>query len=450
MKRLIISLGLLFQGVTGFSQGLEKIIVEKYYISDANDAIENDGGILPVGSVTYRIYADMLPGYKFQAGYGVPKHELRITTSTYFFNNIDRGASSPNGIAKTFLKNNTVMLDSWLSTGAASTGNFGILKADDSGNIVNSDGLLQNADPKAGIPLKTVDGLVTGSPVGVTFVGITNEVAIFDATTDDTATGQTFSTSDGSWAALGGAVGPTADNRVLIAQITTAGTFSFELNIQIGTPGGDVENYVAKNPEAGELTMTSLTYPDATANNAPTVTITSPANAADITAGDVVSIKADAADTDGSVASVEFFVNGVSKNTDAVAPYAYDWTSVAGNTELTAVATDNKGAKTTSSKVIFVVKAPVGILESAAAETAFSVYPNPAKDELSLEISSSENNSGSYSISGIDGKVVLRKELGFVSGTLVEKIDISSLARGHYIIGLTRNGNTSYKKILKN
>ena len=48
-------------------------------MSDANDATQNaTGGVLPVGSVTYRIYVDMLPGYKFQAAYGVPGHEMRI------------------------------------------------------------------------------------------------------------------------------------------------------------------------------------------------------------------------------------------------------------------------------------------------------------------------------------------------------------------------------------
>jgi hypothetical protein len=46
----------------------------------------------------------------------------------------------------------------------------------------------------------------------------------------------------------------------LIAQITTDGDFSFELNIQIGTPYGGVENYVAKNPVGNEIMLPSLTY----------------------------------------------------------------------------------------------------------------------------------------------------------------------------------------------
>ena len=64
-------------------QGLEGIIVEKYYISNENDkAVDGDGGELPNNSVTYRVYVDMLPGYIFQAAYGVPEHELKISTTT--------------------------------------------------------------------------------------------------------------------------------------------------------------------------------------------------------------------------------------------------------------------------------------------------------------------------------------------------------------------------------
>ena len=67
--------------------GLEGIVVERYYCSDKNDSVvtdkySSDKGTLPVGSITYRIYADMLPGYKFQAAFGIPGHPLKISTST--------------------------------------------------------------------------------------------------------------------------------------------------------------------------------------------------------------------------------------------------------------------------------------------------------------------------------------------------------------------------------
>lgn len=41
---------------------IEKVTVERYYVSDANDATDTFGGYLEPGSVTYRVYIDLLPG----------------------------------------------------------------------------------------------------------------------------------------------------------------------------------------------------------------------------------------------------------------------------------------------------------------------------------------------------------------------------------------------------
>ena len=150
MKRFAFCLFFLSAVNSGFAQhGLENILVEKYYISDAKDAAAKLGGHLPVGSVTYRIFVDMLPAYRFQAAYGVPGHELRIATTTSFFNNEDAGATTANEIPKNKLQDNTVMLDSWLSVGAAAQNNAAIPKVSDTSDaILHVDGILQNADGK--------------------------------------------------------------------------------------------------------------------------------------------------------------------------------------------------------------------------------------------------------------------------------------------------------------
>ena len=80
MKKIILGASLLILGGIAHAQnGLENIIVEKYYVANAADAAAADvdatnagyaTGALPVGSVTYRVYADLLPGYKVQALYG--------------------------------------------------------------------------------------------------------------------------------------------------------------------------------------------------------------------------------------------------------------------------------------------------------------------------------------------------------------------------------------------
>jgi hypothetical protein len=263
LTKRIFSFMMLFIVISSFyrlsAQGLENIIVEKYYISNSSDT-SAIGGHLPIGSVTYRIYVDMLPGYKFQAAFGIPGHELRLETTTSFFNNEDKGFYIPNAVPIRYLDHNTVMLDSWLSTGAASEGTWGILKSEDDEAeiIVNKDGALQNENASAGIALKKADGLYSGVPPKVTFFGI--DSLAMEMFTSRTSSSKIFSTENGSWATLGGTNGPTSENRVLIAQLTTDGIFSFELNVQLGRPGEGIEQYVARNPKGDEKIHDSLIY----------------------------------------------------------------------------------------------------------------------------------------------------------------------------------------------
>jgi hypothetical protein len=269
-NRMFAVLALALASLTAFSQGgLENIIVETYYISDANDATDNDGGSLPVGSTTYRIYADLLPGYEVQAVYGNSNHELRIETSTFFFNNEDRGEITGSAIGSGFLDNNTVALDSYLAMGFASNAHFGIPKVNDTnGSIVggvNNDGGSANiaggllVDGAAAPALTSADGLLPGTAATVTLVGLTPaQTALFN---DANSASGLFSTNSGAWSVLAGVQGPTSANRVLLAQITTNGELSFELNLQIGTPQGGTEQYVANNPQPGEGERAFLSYP---------------------------------------------------------------------------------------------------------------------------------------------------------------------------------------------
>lgn len=264
MRTFVSVIVLILLSPFSHAQGLENIIVEKYYISDAKDSTAL-GGHLPAGSVTYRIFADMKSGYRFQAAFGITDHELRLGTTTSFFNNEDHGGSVANVIPDYTLKDYTVMLDSWLSAGGASEGTLGILKSNDNGveTVANTKGFLQNTDPRAGIPLKTQDGLINGPPPKVTGFGIDSLITVFDKKTN----GSLFSTANGSWATLNGSIGPDSiDNKVLIAQITTNGVFTFKLNIQVGTPYHGVEQYVAENPKGNEILLPGLIYSSAITN----------------------------------------------------------------------------------------------------------------------------------------------------------------------------------------
>ena len=94
-------------------------------------------------------------------------------------------------------------------------------------------------------------------------------------------------------------------------------------------------------------------------NLAPSVALTQPANGATFTAPATIGLAADASDPDGSVAKVEFFNGATKLGEDTAAPYTYTWTGVpAGTYSLTARATDDRGAQTTSSTRTVTVNAP--------------------------------------------------------------------------------------------
>jgi hypothetical protein len=228
------------------SLALENIIVEKYYVSDSNDYLDKSANALPKGSVTYRIFVDMKPGYNLQLVYGNQKHELFLETTTKFFNDLKADAITGFNVDTRKLNEGNIALDSWITMGAASRGFTGIPRSEDTSKF----SLIANRPS-----LKESDGLTKG---------VLPDFKTFNLNLDgffnNDSTAKRFSTSNGGWAAPGGVKGPTAENRVLIAQLTTNGKLSFELNVQIGTPTGGYVKFVAKNPEESEIQFNGLTY----------------------------------------------------------------------------------------------------------------------------------------------------------------------------------------------
>jgi hypothetical protein len=218
------------------SLALENVIVEKYYVSDSTDYADTTGGILPKGSITYRIYIDMKPGYSLMMVYGDKKHELFLKTTTVFFNNTYCLAMTGFNIHYKEINENSVALDSWLTLGAASRIHTGILKTDDTDGSI-----LKRAS------LSKADGLTNGTTPSFKMYNL--DMNFFK----DKKDASLFSTNNGAWYCTEGAKGPTTDNRVLIAQLTTNGTLSFELNVQLRTPAKGAVKFVARNPESSEI-----------------------------------------------------------------------------------------------------------------------------------------------------------------------------------------------------
>jgi hypothetical protein len=116
------------------------------------------------------------------------------------------------------------------------------------------------------------------------------------------------------------------------------------------------------------LQAAALSAPNA--NNPPFVAMITPTNNAKFTAGSNISINTMATDINGNVSLVEFY-NGNSKIGQATSsPFNFTWNNApAGNQILTALATDNDGATSSSAAVEIFVHTTGGSL-SATASTA--------------------------------------------------------------------------------
>jgi glucose/arabinose dehydrogenase len=111
---------------------------------------------------------------------------------------------------------------------------------------------------------------------------------------------------------------------------------------------------------ATNTTYTATYQVVAIVNQHPIVNLTAPAPGATITQGTLTPLTATASDPDGTIAGVEFFDGASSLGIDNTAPYGVTWTpSTLGTHSLTARATDNGGATTTSTPVAVTV-VPVG------------------------------------------------------------------------------------------
>jgi hypothetical protein len=232
---------------------LEKVIVEKYYITDQNDATDITGGTIAPGTTTYRIYIDMLPNTRLKSVYGETDHPLVFESTLPFYNHATDGQT----YGKEFLKNRygegLVALDSWMTLGQTTKTQvgktyFGIPKAtDQDGSFIggtNNDGgsagiatgLLVNTASQMGLPLTTADGMDTMANIPSSWLtlGLVDIATGQDTTIFGSVQQGTSFHSEQFLLQNSGVTGVDPSlNQVLIAQLTTAGELSFELNLEL-------------------------------------------------------------------------------------------------------------------------------------------------------------------------------------------------------------------------
>jgi hypothetical protein len=357
--KFLLGMGLMLAASSAFSQGLQGIVVEKYYQANAADVADAtaSGAVTPLttSSVTYRVYVDMAAGYKFNSLFGNAAHNLTVNTTTGFYNDPSWGVSiNPGTVSTTNIRKNTGMIDSWFTTGGVAAGKAGVLKSEDTdGTIGNAQSILANNPGGCfGLPINGAsgqDGFLPSS--GTTYVvpnglGLGTALDVLDQTN-----GGSIVLTNGSIAALGGVQGPTSSNMVLIGQFTTNGEFSFALNLQIqNIATGVAENYVSSNPTGSELTHPTLTL---VPNVAPTITLAASPSTSAIINGTAMTFTATAADANGTITGVSFYLDGALLSTDNSSPYTASYTAVAGAHTVYAIVTDNDCVSTQSSTLSF-------------------------------------------------------------------------------------------------
>src|SRR5439155_4173303 len=152
------------------------------------------------------------------------------------------------------------------------------------------------------------------------------------------------------------------------------------------------------------LQAAALTAPGA--NNPPAVSITGPADGANFSANDDISVTADAADADGTIARAEFFQNDAQLGESTSSPYSLTWTNaLAGKYILSAKATDNGGTAGTSAPVEIFVHGAGGTLSG-------SVTFFPSSVDLSSEGTSDWAHWGLSSPMSFNHKAGVPQQIG--------------------------------------
>lgn len=138
-------------------------------------------------------------------------------------------------------------------------------------------------------------------------------------------------------------------------------------------------------------------------NQSPTVSLTAPANNATFTAGATITISANAADSDGTVAQVQFFRGTTSLGVDTSSPYSVSWSNVAaGSYAIKAVATDNAGATGTSALANITVNPVTSPDTTAPSVPAGLAAPSVTSSSVNLTWNASTDNAGGSGVAGYD------------------------------------------------
>ena len=439
MKTILLLFFTFLITITNAQDAIKKVIVETYYISDAIDSTNLKGGELEMGSATYRVYIQMKPGCKLSKIYGDDQHALKFKSTTPFFNNTYKGQSFAKDFSKADYGKNTIALDTWLTIGQTTKTEsnvtyFGVLKSEDrNGSFIGGanniaaggkGGLLTNNNPNAGIPLTQADGMDTlmKAPSNWQSNGFTDSISQEDSTIFGSTKVGTEFVSNNAFLQNSGVMGIVADsNQVLVAQLTTKGEISFELNVDIIEANGTTTHYVAKGTNSDDdntKVCPSLKYPAEC----------------------------------GCKDKGYFEYNGslTCENKDSCkTPIVF------GCMDPAACNYDPKANVNMQSLCCYpgmCADRDISLVCPTLGKklVSMTLYPNPAQDKISIEALSLDNSETRIVVYNSFGNIELEKNIGLFTGNLYQEIPVSNLKSGIYMVRLYLGNEMINKTFIKN
>jgi len=197
----------------------------------------------------------------------------------------------------------------------------------------------------------------TSAPVSITVSAVNTPptVSITSPTNGASFNGPTDITVTATAADTGGSITQVEFfNGSTSIGVDTSSPYSASANFGVGT---HVLTAVATDNLSATSTSAPVSITVSAVNTAPTVSITSPTNGASFNGPADITVTATAEDAGGSIARVEFFFGSTSMGVATSSPYSASITFGPGTYVLTAVATDNLSATSTSAPVSITVSA---------------------------------------------------------------------------------------------
>jgi hypothetical protein len=153
--------------------------------------------------------------------------------------------------------------------------------------------------------------------------------------------------------------------------------------------------------------------------------------------GQVISIQAEALDTDGQIKSVSFYADGKLLGTDDTAPYTFQWQGASlGAHRLRAIAVDNEQRQSTTDTTVVVVEnvPPVVLLTQPADEAMFAVGA-----DITVTVTASDATDGIKRVEFFvrEGNFFLSPDRSMGTGTRsgsTHSVSLKGLTPGHYMV----------------